>query len=68
MSLLTGTTSYEDLGEADVIVEAVYENLDLKCEIFGKLDQVAKPGAILASNTSGLDVDKMADATSRPGM
>ena len=67
MSLLTGTTRYEDLGEADVIVEAVYENLDLKCEIFGKLDQVAKPGAILASNTSGLDVDRMADATGRPG-
>ncbi len=67
MALLTGTTSYEDLGEADVIVEAVYENLDLKAEIFGKLDQVAKAGAILASNTSGLDIDKMADATSRPG-
>jgi 3-hydroxyacyl-CoA dehydrogenase len=67
MSLLTGTTNYEDLGDADVIVEAVYENLDLKCEIFGKLDGVAKPGAILASNTSGLDVDKMADATGRPG-
>jgi 3-hydroxyacyl-CoA dehydrogenase len=66
MSLLSGTTSYEDLGEADVIVEAVYENLDLKKEIFGKLDGVAKPGAILASNTSGLDVDQMADATSRP--
>jgi len=67
MSLLSGTTSYEDLGDADVIVEAVYENLDLKCEIFGELDKVAKPGAILASNTSGLDVDKMADATGRPG-
>ncbi len=67
MSLLTGTTSYEDLGTADVIVEAVYENLDLKCEIFGKLDKVAKGGAILASNTSGLDVDKMAESTGRPG-
>lgn len=66
MALLTGTTRYDDLGGADIIVEAVYENLDLKCEIFGKLDKVAKPGAILASNTSGLDVDKMADATSRP--
>lgn len=67
MSLLSGTTSYDDLGEADVIVEAVYENLDLKAEIFGKLEGVAKPGAILASNTSGLDIDTMADATSRPG-
>lgn len=66
MSLLTGTTRYEDLGGADVIVEAVYENLDLKCEIFARLDQVAKPGAVLASNTSGLDVDRMAAATSRP--
>ncbi|MEJ2087977.1 MAG: 3-hydroxyacyl-CoA dehydrogenase NAD-binding domain-containing protein, partial [Gammaproteobacteria bacterium] len=66
MSLLTGTTDYADIGDADVIVEAVYENLDLKCEIFGRLDEVAKPGAILASNTSGLDIDKMADTTSRP--
>ena len=66
MSLLSGTTDYADLADADVIVEAVYENLDLKCEIFGKLDQVAKPGAILASNTSGLDIDQMAAATSRP--
>lgn len=66
MSLLTGTTNYADLGTADVIIEAVYENIDVKVETFKKIEEVAKPGAILASNTSGLDVDKMADATSRP--
>ena len=66
MSLLTGTVEYADLGQADVIIEAVYENIDVKVETFKKIDQVAKPGAILASNTSGLDVDKMAQATSRP--
>ncbi len=67
MSLITGTTRYEDLGGADVIIEAVYENLDVKVEVFRKLEEVAKPGAIIASNTSGLDVDAMANATSRPG-
>lgn len=66
MSLLTGTTNYADLGAADVIIEAVYENIDVKVETFKKIEGVAKPGAILASNTSGLDVDKMAHATSRP--
>jgi 3-hydroxyacyl-CoA dehydrogenase len=66
MALLTGTTSYEDLGTADVVIEAVYENIDVKVETFKKIEAVAKPGAILASNTSGLDIDKMAAATSRP--
>ncbi len=66
MGLLTGTTSYAELGSADVIIEAVYENIDVKVETFKKMEEVAKPGAILASNTSGLDVDKMADATTRP--
>ncbi len=66
MNLLTGTTDYADLGQADVIIEAVYENLDVKVETFKKMEAVGKPGAILASNTSGLDVDKMADAPSRP--
>ncbi|MEM7079596.1 MAG: 3-hydroxyacyl-CoA dehydrogenase NAD-binding domain-containing protein [Pseudomonadota bacterium] len=66
MGLLTGTTNYEDLGTADVVIEAVYENIDVKVETFKKIEAVAKPGAILASNTSGLDVDKMADATTRP--
>ena len=66
MGLLTGTTQYADLGQADVIIEAVYENIDVKVETFKQIEEVAKPGAILASNTSGLDVDKMANATSRP--
>ena len=66
MANLTGTTSYADLGTADVVIEAIYENIDVKVETFKKIEEVAKPGAILASNTSGLDVDKMAQATSRP--
>ena len=66
MGLLTGTTSYDDLANADVIVEAIYENIDVKVETFEKIEAVAKPGAILASNTSGLDIDRMAAATSRP--
>ena len=66
MSLLSGTTDYQGLSSADVIIEAVYENIDVKVETFKKIEAVAKPGAILASNTSGLEVDKMAEATARP--
>ncbi|XOV81962.1 MAG: 3-hydroxyacyl-CoA dehydrogenase NAD-binding domain-containing protein [bacterium] len=66
MNLLTGTTEFSDLGQADVIIEAIYENIDVKVDTFKKMEAVAKPGAILASNTSGLDIDKMADATTRP--
>jgi 3-hydroxyacyl-CoA dehydrogenase len=66
MSLLTGTTEFSDLGSADVIIEAIYENIDVKVETFKKIEAVAKPGAILGSNTSGLDIDKMAAATTRP--
>ena len=66
MSLLSGTTDYSGLGDADVIIEAVYENIDVKVDIFSELEKVAKPGAIIASNTSGLDIDKMAAATTRP--
>jgi 3-hydroxyacyl-CoA dehydrogenase len=67
MALIKGTTRYEDLAQADVVVEAVYENLDVKKDVFKTFEQVMKPGAILASNTSGLDVDAMANVTSRPG-
>ena len=67
MSLITGVTDYGQLSEADIVIEAVYENLDVKIDIFKQLDQVAKAGAILASNTSGLDIDAMAAATGRPG-
>ncbi|QDC37757.1 3-hydroxyacyl-CoA dehydrogenase NAD-binding domain-containing protein [Sphingobium fuliginis] len=66
MSLLAPTLDFEALSECDLIIEAVYENMDLKKEIFGRLDTIAKPGAILASNTSFLDIDEMAAATKRP--
>jgi 3-hydroxyacyl-CoA dehydrogenase len=66
MGLIRTSLSYEDLREADVIIEAVFESMDLKHEIFAKLDRVAKPGAILATNTSTLDIERIADATSRP--
>ena len=67
MSLISGTLEYSGLGQADVVIEAIYENIDVKVETFKQIDAVAKSGAILASNTSGLDIDKMAQATSRPG-
>jgi 3-hydroxyacyl-CoA dehydrogenase len=66
MTLITGATGMESLAEADIIVEAVFEEMDLKKQIFGALDRVAKPGAILATNTSMLDINVIAAATSRP--
>ncbi len=57
---------WNELADADVIVEAVFENLDVKRDVFRKLDAIAKPEAILASNTSTLDIDALADATKRP--
>jgi 3-hydroxyacyl-CoA dehydrogenase len=66
MSLIKGSLSYDDLRDADVIIEAVFENMDLKKSIFAKLDEVAKPGAVLATNTSTLDIDEIAAATKRP--
>ncbi|MFX5987690.1 3-hydroxyacyl-CoA dehydrogenase NAD-binding domain-containing protein, partial [Acinetobacter baumannii] len=54
------------LGEADLVIEAVYESMDVKKDVFSRLDKVAKPGAILASNTSYLDIDAIAATTSRP--
>ena len=66
MSLITPSLNYEDLGDCDIVVEAVYENLDLKQEIFKKLDDVVKGDAILASNTSGLDIDAISSVTERP--
>ena len=67
LGLITPTLSYEDLSDIDIAVEAVYENLELKQEIFKSLDTVTKDHAILASNTSGLDIDAIASATNRPG-
>src|SRR4051794_35412526 len=67
MRLLAGSLDLEDLGECDLIIEAVFENMEIKKEIFGKLDRIAKPGAILATNTSYLDVNEIAAVTRRPG-
>jgi 3-hydroxyacyl-CoA dehydrogenase len=66
MGLLKPTVSYQDLGSADLVIEAVFEELSVKEAVFHKLDAVAKPGAILATNTSTLDVDKIAAYTRRP--
>lgn len=67
MSLLTTTLSYDAIADADLVIEAAYEDMDVKRQIFTTLDRIMKPGAILASNTSTLDVDKIADVTGRPG-
>ena len=66
LGLIEGALDYEAITDADVVVEAVFENLDLKKQIFEKLDAAMKPGAVLASNTSGLDLDQMAASTDRP--
>ncbi|GAA5514672.1 fatty acid oxidation complex subunit alpha [Deinococcus carri] len=66
MNLLTPTLDMGDLKDADIIIEAVFENMDVKKDIFKRLDTIAKPGAILASNTSTLDVNEIASVTSRP--
>jgi 3-hydroxyacyl-CoA dehydrogenase len=63
---MTLTLDYQAISKADLIIEAVFENMGLKREIFAKLDQVAKPGAILATNTSTLDIDAIAAVTKRP--
>ena len=64
--MITGTTDYNDLADMDLVIEAVFENLDIKKQVFSKLDKVCKQGAILASNTSYQDVNLIAQATSRP--
>jgi 3-hydroxyacyl-CoA dehydrogenase len=66
MALLTPTLSYDDIAQADMVIEAVFEDFGVKSQVFAKLDAVMKPGAILASNTSTLDVDKIAEVTKRP--
>ncbi|MES2583845.1 MAG: 3-hydroxyacyl-CoA dehydrogenase NAD-binding domain-containing protein [Pseudomonadota bacterium] len=66
MSLLTTTLSYDDLNGTDMVIEAVFEEIGVKEAVFKELDRVMKPGAILASNTSTLDVDKIASFTKRP--
>ncbi|MFZ1566059.1 3-hydroxyacyl-CoA dehydrogenase NAD-binding domain-containing protein, partial [Sphingorhabdus sp.] len=66
MGLLTPTLSLDDLADCDLVIEAVYESMDVKKDVFGKLDAICKPGAILASNTSYLNVNEIASATNRP--
>jgi len=66
MARLVPTLSYDDLKSADMIIEAVFETMAVKKDVFGKLDKVAKKGAILASNTSYLSIDEIAAATARP--
>jgi 3-hydroxyacyl-CoA dehydrogenase len=66
MGLLHPTLSYDDLRDADLVIEAVFETMAVKKDVFGKLDKAVKKGAILASNTSYLSIDEIADSTSRP--
>lgn len=66
MALLQGTLSYAEIGDADLVIEAVFEDIGVKEQVFRRLDEVMKPGAILASNTSTLDVNKIASFTKRP--
>jgi 3-hydroxyacyl-CoA dehydrogenase len=66
MGLLTGTLDLQKLADCDLVIEAVFENMDIKKDIFGKLDGIVKQGAILATNTSYLNVDEIAAVTKRP--
>lgn len=66
MALLQGTLDYADLADADLVIEAVFESMEVKRQVFATLDEVCKPGAILASNTSTLDIDQIAAGTRRP--
>jgi len=67
MARLAPTLRYEDLASADIVIEAVFEDLAVKQKVFRELDRVAKPGAILATNTSTLDINRIAEVTRRPG-
>jgi 3-hydroxyacyl-CoA dehydrogenase len=66
MGLLNPTLDFNALADCDLVIEAVYENMDVKKEVFGRLDKIAKPGAILATNTSYLNIDEIAASISRP--
>ncbi|UXY31055.1 3-hydroxyacyl-CoA dehydrogenase NAD-binding domain-containing protein [Streptomyces sp. HUAS TT20] len=66
MALLTPTLDYADVSDSDLVIEAAFEDMDVKRSVFTRLDEVAKPGAILASNTSTLDIDAIAAVTGRP--
>jgi 3-hydroxyacyl-CoA dehydrogenase len=66
MGLITGTTDFGAIADADIVVEAVFEEMPIKKEVFAKIDGISKPDAVLATNTSTLDVDEIASATRRP--
>ena len=66
MNLINGGTTLSDLSGCDLIIEAVFENIEIKKKIFSELDKIAKPNSILATNTSGLDINSIASMTSRP--
>ncbi|HTP76941.1 MAG TPA: 3-hydroxyacyl-CoA dehydrogenase NAD-binding domain-containing protein [Rhizomicrobium sp.] len=66
MGLIAGSLAMEDLKDCDLVIEAVFERMDVKKDIFKKLDEICKPGAILATNTSGLNIDEIAGVTKRP--
>lgn len=66
LARISYVTDYARIGDADIVVEAVFEDMGLKKEIFARLDAVMKPGAVLATNTSTLDIDEIADSTGRP--
>jgi 3-hydroxyacyl-CoA dehydrogenase len=68
MALITPALTYEGFGQADIIVEAVFEGMELKKQIFAELDKVTRPDAILATNTSTLNIDEIASVTARPHM
>jgi 3-hydroxyacyl-CoA dehydrogenase len=65
-ALMTGSTDMAAVRDADLVIEAVFEDMEVKRDIFGKLDKLARPGVVLASNTSTLDIDRIAEATQRP--
>lgn len=66
ISLVKGSTNYDDFSDVDLVIEAVFESMDVKKQVFSKLDEICKKGAILASNTSYLDINEIAQATNRP--
>jgi len=67
LELISGTTDYNAIADADIVIEAVFEDMELKKQIFTRLDEICKPGAILATNTSSLDINEIAALTRRPG-
>jgi 3-hydroxyacyl-CoA dehydrogenase len=66
MGLIVGSTDFKDIADADIVIEAVFEEMPVKKEVFAKIDAIAKPDAVLATNTSTLDVNEIASATKRP--